>query len=158
MKLRWACILTRITALYVDRLASQVFAPYGISLAQFKILMFLYNTPEDTATTAALEDFFQMSHSTSVELLNHLEKDGWILRIHRKSAGRAKVIHLTDLARDKEQEIKRCGAELEQAFIANLSEEEVDDYVRLSYKIIQTSKDERFIQEKAGNVFNWNEV
>lgn len=158
MALRWASILTRVTALYVDRLAGDILAPYDLSLAQFKILMFLYKSPEDSVTTATLEDFFQMSHSTSVGLLNRLEKGGWLMRIYKDGHGRAKVIHLTPYAKDNQKQVYSCGTELEKAFTAGLSEAEVDEYIRLSRKIIHQSNDEQTISDKAGDVFNWDDT
>ncbi len=129
-----ASVLTRITALYVDKLANQIFAPFNLSLAQYKILGYLYHRPEKTVTTAELEEHFQMSHSTSVGLLNNLEKDGWISRL--KGKGRSKVIEATEKALSVKDELEAAGMELEAAFTEKLSAEEVQEYIRLSLKIL----------------------
>ena len=47
-----ASVLTRITALYVDKVATPVLEPFGLSLAQYKIVGYLYRAPEGTVTTA----------------------------------------------------------------------------------------------------------
>ena len=129
-----ASVLTRISALYVDKLANQVFAPFNLSLAQYKILAYLFYQPEKTVTTAELEDHFQMSHSTSVGLLNNLERAGWIKRI--KGGGRSKVIEATDKALTEKGKLEAAGRELENTFTENLSAEEVREYIRLSSKLL----------------------
>lgn len=89
-KKNYASILTRITSLYVNRLASSILKSKGLSLAEYKILYICIYHPDERITTSFLESHFQMSHSTSVGLLNHLEKDGWIKRISNPDNPRKK--------------------------------------------------------------------
>lgn len=131
-----ASVLARITALYVDKLATPILEPFGLSLAQYKIVGYLYRHREDNVTTGDLETYFQMSHSTSVGLLNHLEAEGFIKRERKAGAGRSKVIILTDKANAIEADLEAAGGELERAFTANLSAEEAAEYIRLSRKIL----------------------
>lgn len=131
-----ASILTRITSLYVDRLASAILKPLGLSLAEYKILYLSLHYPEEKMTTAYLEDHFQMSHSTSVGLLNHLEKDGWINRLPNPGKKREKIVVLSDKSLKNRDVLIKAGEELEKEFTANLTKEETEEYIRLSKKIM----------------------
>ena len=137
-----ASVMTRITALYVDKIANTIFEDTGLSLAQYKILEYLYCNPDADVTTAALEAHFYMSHSTCVGLLNNLEKDGWIVRERTAASGRTKVIRLTQKAEDQRTAIQVCGQRLEQAFTANLTGDEARQYILLCNKILGTDATE----------------
>ena len=136
MNLDRACVITRITALYVDKLAATEFSSFGLSLAQYKILVYLYAKPDENVTTGDLEAHFQMSHSTSVGLLGNLEKEGWITREKTPASGRSKVILLTKYALSKKAELEKAGEALEDEFTRSLTAEEKRDYIRISKKIL----------------------
>lgn len=136
-KKQYASILTRITSLYVDRLASAILKPMGLSLAEYKILYVCINYPDERITNSFLESHFQMSHSTSVGLLNHLEKDGWINRISNPDNKREKIVVLTAMAQQQKDTLLKAGQELEDQFTANLTKEEVEEYIHLSKKIME---------------------
>ena len=131
-----ASVMTRITALYVDKIANRIFEDMGLSLAQYKILEYIFSSPNANVTTAELEAHFQMSHSTSVGLLNNLEKDGWITRQKTASSGRSKVIGITQKTENQRENIQSCGQKLEQEFTANLTDGETEQYILLSKKIL----------------------
>lgn len=136
-KKQYASILTRITSLYVDRLASAILNTLGLSLAEYKILYVCINYPDERITNSFLESHFQMSHSTSVGLLNHLEKDGWINRISNPDNKREKIVVLSIMAEQKKATLVQAGQELEDQFTANLTKEEAEEYIRLSKKIME---------------------
>lgn len=131
-----ASILTRITALYVDRLASAILNPMGLSLAEYKILYICLHYPDKKITNSFLESHFQMSHSTSVGLLNHLEKDDWIRRIPNPDNQREKMVVLSEKAQNRREELLKAGQDLEDQFTANLTPEEKAEYIRISKKIM----------------------
>ncbi len=131
-----ACILTRITSLYVNRLASGILSPMGLSLAEYKILYICLKCPEKKITNSFLEMHFQMSHSTTVGLLNHLEKDGWIRRVPNPDKKREKMVVLSEKAQNKADDLLKAGQNLEAQFTANLTKEETEEYIRLSQKIM----------------------
>lgn len=136
LKTYMASLLTKITALYVDKLATPVLEPYSISPAQYKILTYLYLRPIGSVTTAELEEFFQMSHSTSVGLLNRLESGGYIKREKNGDSGRKKVIFLYDKAYALKEELIAAGKKIEQKFTERLTEEEIKEYIYLSQKVV----------------------
>lgn len=131
-----ACILTRITSLYVNRLASAILGPMGLSLAEYKILYICLKYSEKKITNSFLEMHFQMSHSTTVGLLNHLEKDDWIRRIPNPDNKREKMVVLSEKAQNKADDLLKAGQNLEAQFTANLTKEETEEYIRLSQKIM----------------------
>ena len=137
-----ASVLARITALYVDKIAAPILEPYDLSLAQYKIVGYLYNRPEGSVTTAELEDYFQMSHSTSVGLLNHLEDSGFIWREKIKGSGRSKVIFLTEYSMDMKGQIDEAGDKIESVFLENLTENEAEQFIRISRKILDMKEGE----------------
>lgn len=132
-----ASILTRVTALYAGRLASAILSPMGLSLAEYKILYVCIHFPKIRITTSFLESHFQMSHSTAVGLLNHLEKDGWVRRIPDPENRRGKIVILTEYAEKNTEKLIRAGQELEDRFTANLTPEETREYIRISKKIME---------------------
>lgn len=132
----YASILTRITSLYVDRLASAILKPMGLSLAGYKILYICIQYPDERITNSFLEDHFQMSHSTAVGLLNHLESDGWIQRVPNPDNRREKIVVLSDKAKNETPALISAGQELEDRFTENLTREEAEEYIRLSKKIM----------------------
>lgn len=132
-----ASILTRITALYVDRLASSILKPMGLSWAEYKILYICIHDPKKRITNSFLESHFQMSHSTAVGLLNHLEKDGWIVRKPNPDNKREKMVILPSKAVNNKEELIAAGKDLEDQFTANLTKEETAEYIRLSRKIME---------------------
>lgn len=131
-----ASILARITSLYVDRLASAILKPMGLSLAEYKILYICIHYPEERITNSFLESHFQMSHSTSVGLLNHLEKDDWIRRIPNPDNAREKIVVLSPKAQKNREVLVQAGQDLEDQFTANLTEKEREEYIRISKKIM----------------------
>lgn len=131
-----ASILARITSLYVDRLASAILKPMGLSLAEYKILYICIHYPEERITNSFLESHFQMSHSTSVGLLNHLEKDDWIQRIPNPDNAREKIVVLSPKAQKNREALIQAGQDLEDQFTANLTEKEREEYIRISKKIM----------------------
>ena len=137
-----ASVLARIAALYVDKLANPIFEPYGLSLAKYKIIGYLYKQLPGTVTTAELEEYFQMSHSTAVELLNSLDSNGFIKREKRIGSGRSKVIFLTEQAKAVEGQLESAALALERDFTANLTDAEAAEYIRLSKKLLRIEESE----------------
>ena len=137
-----ASVITRITALYVDKVAAKILEPYKLSLAQYKIVGYLYLAPNGTVTTKELEDYFQMSHSTSVELLNTLEKNGFIKREKTKDSKRSKVIFLTDKSKKMKKKIDVAAEKIEQVFTERLTDKETKQYIKLSRKILNMKEGE----------------
>lgn len=133
----YASILARITSLYVDRLASVILKPMGLSLAEYKILYICINYPDQRITNSFLESHFQMSHSTSVGLLNHLEKDGWIRRIPNPDHHREKIVVLSEKAQKNQEALVKAGQDLEDQFTVNLTRKETEEYIRISKKIME---------------------
>lgn len=78
-----------------------------------------------------------MSHSTAVGLLNHLEKDGWIVRKPNPDNKREKMVILPSKAVNNKEELIAAGKDLEDQFTANLTKEETAEYIRLSRKIME---------------------
>lgn len=135
-----ASILTRITSLYVGRLSSVILKPFDLSLAEYKILYLCIHFPEEKKTNIFLENHFQMSHSTCVGLLNHLEKDGWIKRVRNPDNKREKMVILSEKAEKQKPELIQAGIEMEDQFTANLTEEEISEYIRISKKILEGNR------------------
>ena len=137
-----ASVITRISALYVDKVAAHILEPYGLSLAQYKIISYLYGAEAGTVTTGELEKYFQMSHSTSVGLLNNLEADGYIRREKTPESGKNKVIFLTEKAIAIQQNLDAAGDQIERKFTERLTAEETKQYILLSRKILNMNESE----------------
>jgi len=84
----------------------------------------------------SLCESFGLDHSTVAKSLTRLERQGLIERHKCAEDGRVQKVYLTEKGREATSAISRVWADLEQRTIAELSEEERAEIVRLAEKIM----------------------
>ena len=136
MSMNKVAILVKKAALQFDKLSNPILAEYDLTVAQFKVLKFLYVQPSRTARVVDIEKYYSLTHPTTIGLLDNLEKKGFITRIQNPADARSKLISLTDKADGMQSELEGLGDTLESGMTENLTEEEKTQLVSLLQKLI----------------------
>ena len=78
-------------------------APFGLTYPQYIALLVLW---EDAPLTVhQLGDWLELDSGTLTPLLKRLEKQGWVERVRSRTDERQVLIHLTDMATAKRDEV-----------------------------------------------------
>ena len=129
-------ILIKKAALEAEKTQMPLLQSYDLSVAQYKILKYLYSEPKDTVRIVDLEVYYSMTHPAVIDILKVLEKKGYTTRIVNPKDGRSKIVSLTDKAYEQKKELVGLGDEMEGAVTNNLSEDERREMIRLLHKMI----------------------
>lgn len=121
MKHAKVSILIKKSSLTFDKLSNQLLTPYDLTSSQFKILMVLYHTPEDSVRQADIEKKFSMTNPTVTGLVQKLEAKDLVRRVPHPSDKRSKVLVLTERAMDMKDELLALADSLEQQMTAKLT-------------------------------------
>ena len=130
-------ILIKKVSLELEKTALSVLSPYDMTLAQYKIIIYLYSSPQISTRQVDLERAFSMTNPSVTSVLNTLEKKDLICRTANAEDRRSKVISLTQKALDMRDELDAAGDRLEEAFTRNLSSAERGEMVSLLTKILK---------------------
>ena len=117
-------ILIKRASLEVEKTALAILAPYSMNLTQYKIIVYLYNTPPASTRQVDLERAFSMTNPSVTSVLHTLEKKGLVQRGENPEDKRSNVISLTDKAIRMQSELEAVGKQLEETITKNLSPEE----------------------------------
>ena len=129
-------ILIKKAALEAEKTQMPLLQSYDLSVAQYKILKYLYSEPKDTVRIVDLEVYYSMTHPAVIDILKVLEKKGYTTRIVNPKDGRSKIVSLTEKAYEQEKELVGLGDEMEDAVTRNLSEGERREMIELLHKMI----------------------
>ena len=88
-------ILIKKASLELEKTALSVLLPYDMTLAQYKIIVYLYSSPPMSTRQVDLERAFSMTNPSVTSVLNTLEKKDLICRTENAEDRRSKVISLT---------------------------------------------------------------
>ena len=130
-------ILIKKASLELEKTALSVLLPYDMTLAQYKIIVYLYSSPPMSTRQVDLERAFSMTNPSVTSVLNTLEKKDLICRTENAEDRRSKVISLTQKALDMRDELNAAGDRLEEVFTKNLSPDERGEMVSLLTKILK---------------------
>lgn len=130
-------ILIKKVSLELEKTALSVLSPYDMTLTQYKIIIYLYSSPQISTRQVDLERAFSMTNPSVTSVLNTLEKKDLICRTANAEDRRSKVISLTQKALDMRDELDAAGDRLEEAFTRNLSSAERGEMVSLLTKILK---------------------
>jgi DNA-binding MarR family transcriptional regulator len=106
----------------------------GITPVQSRLLLFIKENEEVTATDI-LENFKSVNKSTLSEILNNLEKNGYIARQEAKDDSRKKIIALTDKSLIVVEELKENFDLVSDKVLEDISKEEYEQLKNLLDKI-----------------------
>ncbi len=128
-------ILIKKAALQAEKLQTPILASYDLSVAQYKFLKYLYNSPKDTVRVVDLEMRYSMTHPAVIDILKLLEKKGYTERKVNPEDARSKIVSLTEKAYSQQKELEDLGDKMEEKVTANLNEEEKAELIALLHKL-----------------------
>ena len=124
-------ILIKKASLECDKFSNASLARYNLTTSQFKIMKYLYEEAENGVRTVDLENFFSLSHPTTIGILKNLQKKGLIRYETNPNHARSRFIVPTDEALKMRQEIEGAGDIIEDEMTRRLSEDEKSELKRL---------------------------
>ncbi|MCH4123044.1 MAG: MarR family transcriptional regulator [Levilactobacillus sp.] len=101
-------------------------APFGLTYPQYIAMLVLW---EDAPLTVhQLGERLELDSGTLTPLLKRLEKQGWVERVRSRTDERQVLIHLTEMATAKRDEVyTRIG---QCQTLLGMSDDEIDDTMR----------------------------
>ena len=129
-------VLIKKSSLVFDKYVGKLLAPYDMSGSQFRILMKLYKSPENSVRQVDIETAFSMTNPTVTGLIVQLEKKGLVTKIDNPEDKRSKLLSLTDLANSKKEEFFALANDLEKKMTNGLTESEVKLLTELLEKVL----------------------
>ena len=129
-------ILIKRASLELEKTALAILAPYGMNLTQYKIIVYLYNTPPASTRQVDLERAFSMTNPSVTSVLNTLVKKGLVYREENPEDRRSNTISLTKKAIDLREELEAAGDQLEEVIVAGLTPKERTTMIALLKKIL----------------------
>ena len=130
-------VLIKKSSLVFDKYVGKLLAPYDMSGSQFRILMKLYKSPENSIRQVDIETAFSMTNPTVTGLIVQLEKKGLVTKIDNPEDKRSKLLSLTDLANSKKEEFFALANDLEKKMTNGLTESEVKLLTELLEKVLK---------------------
>lgn len=109
-------------------------APLGLAPAQFMVLLELWET--DRLTQRDLVERLDVEQATMANTLRRMERDGLITRRPSETDGRARLVELTQKARDLHDPAVAAAEVQNSLALARLSEHERNEFLRLMRKVI----------------------
>ena len=115
----------------------------GMSGAQGNILNFiLVEGQKHSIYQKDIEKEFSINRSTTSEILKLMCKKGMIEREEVEYDARLKKIVLTESSRNHNRQIEDKMKEMHQKLIKDLSEEEINTFIKISDKLINNIKED----------------
>lgn len=139
MKSNRISILIKRTSLLIDKAANQFLTPYDLSNSQRKIMMLLYQNPDQSIRQADIESQFSLTNPTVTGIIKNLEKKGLVKRIQNPNDKRSNVLGLTKQALEIRDELDNLGEKLEAQITQNLTKAESRQLCELLQKMLQKS-------------------
>ena len=129
-------ILVKKAALEAEKTQLPILQTYDLTVAQYKILKYLFNASKDSVRIIDLETVFSITHPAAIDILKVLEKKGYTARIVNPDDARSKIVSLTEKAYAEETLLRGLGDEMEDAVTKRLSEKEKEQLIRLLKKLV----------------------
>lgn len=136
MNLDRVTILVKKAALEAEKIQLPILQTYDLTVAQYKILKYLFNVPKDSVRIIDLEAAFSITHPAAIDILKVLEKKGYTIRVVNPEDARSKIVSLTKKAYAEEALLRGLGDEMEDAVTKRLSEEEKEQLIQLLKKLV----------------------
>lgn len=133
-------ILIKKVGLRIEKLATQLLAPYDLTSTQLKILVILFAHPEKKYRQIDLEKHFALTNPTVTGILNTMEKKGYIERVKNPEDSRSKIIVPTAATCGRRDELIALYETLEASLTQNLSDEAREDLAALLKRLFEESR------------------
>lgn len=112
----------------------------GITITQFKILLFLHLISMDSVPMKDLEQFFHVAQSTAAGIVIRLEKKQLVESFTDPEDKRIKRVRITDAGREVCENHRRCMDESEAFLLSDLTPGERELFKELLLRIYNTIK------------------
>ncbi|MBD5471916.1 MAG: MarR family transcriptional regulator [Lachnospiraceae bacterium] len=129
-------ILVKKAALEAEKTQLPILQTYDLTVAQYKILKYLFDASKDSVRIIDLETVFSITHPAAIDILKVLEKKGYTTRIVNPDDARSKIVSLTEKAYAEETLLRGLGDEMEDAVTKRLSEKEKEQLIQLLKKLV----------------------
>ena len=108
---------------------------YGLTVAQFEIMLYLLKNPDEIIYQKELERSFRLSNPTVTGILSRLEEKGMITRQVDRKDHRFRVVMLSPKGRQILNDMEGRLHETEEKVFGCLKEEEMDQLLALLDKV-----------------------
>lgn len=136
MKLDKAAILIKKAALEFDKVSNSVLSEYNLTPSQYKVIKYVYEEQEQGVRITDLEKYYSMTHSTTIGIVQNLEKKGLVEYRDNPDDRRSRYIVPTAKAMDQKAELEGLGTVLESQLTGRLTEQERLRLVALLRKML----------------------
>lgn len=118
------------------RLADDNLSKYNISVSQLRVLAYL-SRKEGPVFQRELEEELGIRRSSITELLQNMEKSGYLQRENSPQDGRVKALFLTPKGQELDRKLKMYLHNLEEMMMAGISPEEKQVFQETILKMIE---------------------
>lgn len=136
MKLDKAAILIKKAALEFDKVSNSVLSEYNLTPSQYKVIKYVYEEQEQGVRITDLEKYYSMTHSTTIGIVQNLEKKGLVEYQDNPDDRRSRYIVPTAKAMEQKAELEGLGTVLESQLTSRLTEQERLQLVALLRKML----------------------
>ncbi len=120
-----------------NRFYQQALAPFGLTYAQYLVLMSLWE--RDNQTLHELGDELKLNSNTLTPLLKRLENNGWLTRVHPENDRRQLIVSLSDKGLSEKDAIFQALADCIAKY--KLSPKQYEQALALNNDLIQAFED-----------------
>lgn len=126
----------------IERDLNGALKKHNLTIAQVRVIRYIRQREMDGATTSQknIEDYFDISHPTTVGIVKRLEKKGLIRCEFDTNDKRVKNIYLTQIEDELNQDMYEFGQTMEKKITKTLSTDEVDKVFSILEKIYNNVK------------------
>lgn len=133
-------ILVKRATLEFERMSAPIFQERGLTSAQYRVLKYLYLMEgQEPVRAVDIERFYNLTHPTTITLVDALEKKGYATRRPNPDDARSRIIELTDKAREERSDLFELGDLAEEKFTETLDGEEREQLISLLKKLLSLS-------------------
>lgn len=130
-------LVNHLARLFANGLAAEI-APLGLAPAQFMALLELWE--RDGLTQADLVLRLDVEQATLANTLSRMERDGLIHRTPHPEDSRARLIWLTERARNLEAPAKKAASQLNRRALEGLDEKAASAFLSSLNIVINTMR------------------
>jgi len=124
----------------VEKTANKELKKAGLTIAQFRVIVFFKEKATDKISQKELEDYFGVSHPTMVGIIKRMEKKGFVISKFDSEDGRIKNIYITPKGKSAYEEINFLKNKNEKKLISDIKNDEVKKLRELLTKMYENIK------------------
>ena len=136
MNIDYATILIKKAALEFEKMANIMLEDYNLTIAQYKVMKYLYIESDNGVRIADLERFYSMTHPTAIGIVQNLVKKDMVEYRDNPNDARSRYIVPTEKALGLRDTLVNRGEVFEKEFTKNLEETERTALISLLKKLL----------------------